>query len=68
MFQLKIATDAAAFGDTPDERAAEIARILRSLADRIEFIVPEEARRPVRDANGNTVGEFMISDKLEKAA
>lgn len=54
---LTISMDNAAFGDDP---AAELARILRDLADRVERVNPENIS--VRDANGNKVGELTITD------
>lgn len=54
---LTICTDNAAFGDTYEEMGAEIARILRETADRIERI-PNliESGMTLKDVNGNTVG------------
>jgi hypothetical protein len=58
--RLHIATENAAFSESP---ASELARILRKLADRIEsdpapYIV-------LRDVNGNMVGECQISETEE---
>lgn len=53
MFVLTIKTDNAAFEDDP---TAEVARILRGLADRLEGASPDEDY-PLRDLNGNCVGE-----------
>lgn len=55
MFKLEFATDNAAF-EVP---FAEIARILRDVAERIER---GAVSAPVRDINGNTVGAFAIED------
>jgi hypothetical protein len=62
-FTLTIETGNAAFGPSPAERAAELARILRAMADRMERhenILSSGA--PVRDLNGNTVGRWHLSD------
>lgn len=53
MFVLTIGTDSAAFEEDP---TAEVARILRALADRLEGASPDEDY-PLRDLNGNQVGE-----------
>lgn len=60
-FGLEIDTDNAAFGDTRDDGAVEIARILRALADLMtgeRMAAPEHrlADSPLRDLNGNAVG------------
>lgn len=54
MFKLEFKTDNAAFGDGNGE--AEIARILRQLADRIEGGGRDDMLIYVADLNGNTVG------------
>lgn len=54
MFKLTIKTDNAAFTDDPD---AEVARILRAAADRVEN---GEMPGALRDINGNTVGRFEL--------
>jgi hypothetical protein len=61
MFKIEIATDNAAFDD--DEGNAEIARILRELADRIERgdAVGDWWELPLRDVNGNRIGEARRS-------
>jgi len=56
MFTLKINTDNAAFEDDP---TAEVARILRALADRLVCASPDESY-PLRDVNGNKVGEAVF--------
>ena len=65
MFTLQISTDNAAFSDSldpdyyPDEaRAAELARILREIAD---DIVGAGSGGWAFDINGNNVGEWVIS-------
>jgi hypothetical protein len=58
-FNLTIDWDNATFGDPFDENAAitELAHILRELADRIEQGNPSE---PVRDTNGNRIGQYTL--------
>jgi hypothetical protein len=56
---ITIDTDNAAFGDTEYERYAEIARILRAAADRIDaddFEGNHFNEVILRDVNGNRVG------------
>ena len=61
MFELKFSLDSAAFGDN---RASEIARILRNLADTIEDLVRHDALGTysggTRDINGNTIGKWSV--------
>lgn len=52
MFTVKFETDNAAFED--ENMRYETARILREIAERIETGMQYG---PVRDANGNTIGE-----------
>lgn len=62
-FQLTINTDGSAFCDeeTGDHApGAEIARILRRLADRIEF--GGWLEEPVFDINGNRVGNYVVTN------
>lgn len=40
----------------------DVAAALRAVADRIEHEL--EARGPIRDANGNTVGEYQVFDRI----
>lgn len=58
MLTVKISTANAAFGDSPEEARAELARILSELARRIGAGVGSE---PVRDFNGNTVGTVKLT-------
>lgn len=51
------ANDAAACG-------AEVARILRNLATRVESGITGPDERTVFDANGNRVGRLVITGKL----
>ena len=58
MFTLKIETKNAAFADDCYSPQLEVARILRSLADKIE---DGDSQGPVLDYNGNTVGHFALT-------
>jgi len=51
-------TGNAAFGESDEERAAELARILRTAAARLER--GDECGR-LLDHNGNSVGRFEVS-------
>lgn len=58
---IEIACDNAAF---EDNRNAELARILRKLADQIAeepSTHPYDLERSLRDANGNKVGGLLVS-------
>lgn len=55
MFRLEIATDNDAFTD--DNARAEVARILRRLADNVEAGATDGH---VRDVNGNRVGTWVL--------
>jgi hypothetical protein len=57
MFTVKIKTDNATF---ENDVTAEVARILRELADRMTGASPDEDY-PLRDINGNKVGEAKFS-------
>jgi hypothetical protein len=60
-FTLKIKCDNDAFGDDP---GAELGRILHELASRLERMpVCRGDRFPLRDTNGNTVGEAKTSSR-----
>jgi hypothetical protein len=58
MFSIEFKTDNAAFDGDADKQA-EVARILRGIADKVEAGADYGC---VRDANGNTIGEFFIED------
>jgi hypothetical protein len=64
MFSLQINTDNAAFRDGGPTR--EIARILRSIADGLVELGPDNARvfdqMPLVDINGHTVGKITVTD------
>lgn len=52
---IRIKTANAAFGETPDDRLSEVARILRRLADDLESTTDGWPRK-LYDVNGNQVG------------
>jgi hypothetical protein len=58
-FSLEFQMNNAAFADNP---AGEVARILRDVADKVErgdgFTVGDAELRPIRDSNGNLIGEY----------
>ncbi len=60
MITITIKTDNAAFED--GNRAAEVARILRHLADRIVTDLPPQPTK-LLDRNGNTVGEVKLTGR-----
>ena len=56
--KIELSMDNAAFGEAP---GMEAARILRELADRIEYdILAPDMFVPLRDVNGNRVGQTEI--------
>ena len=55
-FKLSITTDNAAF---EGDENAEVARILRGLADRLGGASPDESY-PLRDVNGNQIGRAHV--------
>jgi hypothetical protein len=57
-FTLNIKTDNAAFGEDDDERTAEISRILRNIAARLDDGT-DLARGTAYDINGNPVAEWV---------
>lgn len=65
-FCLNIDTGNAAFGPCASDRADELARILRNLADRLARDAVGLSG-PLRDANGNTVGRWTL-DEFDHAA
>ena len=60
-FTLYIKCDGAAFDETP---ASEIARILRSVADKIEAEGPSGFYETIRDINGNDVGRHALKTEI----
>jgi hypothetical protein len=59
MFSLEFRTRNEAFGETPGDKATEVARILRSIADRLEAEA-DGGTGKVRDLNGNAVGQWTL--------
>jgi hypothetical protein len=57
-FTLKIKCDNAAFDPEP---GIELARILRTIADRVESEGTTELRGRAMDSNGNSVGEYKLT-------
>ena len=60
-FILEFSTGNAAFGDDSESRSAEIARILRTLADSVEG--RDWNLFKLLDLNGNTVGEAELKEE-----
>lgn len=63
MFEIDLELNNAAFADHP---GAEIAQILRALADRLDNLTPDgegqlQREEPLRDANGNRCGNWRIA-------
>ena len=57
MLKVKINTDNQAFSC---QEGTEVARILRLLADRLEYLDKlQESQLPLKDVNGNTVGYYQ---------
>lgn len=63
MFKLEITTANAAFDEIEGDAGAEVARILRELAERVESGLPTGDTATVRDANGNAVGEWRYQSE-----
>lgn len=62
MITIAIKTDNAAFGDARTfQRAGEVARILRGLADRLD--AGDRLPENLRDVNGNHVGNVVVTGK-----
>jgi hypothetical protein len=62
-FHLTIGTDNAAFDPEPEP---ELAHLLRSIADRIEYGSDHgnlAESRPIYDSNGNRVGQFTLTEE-----
>lgn len=60
-FTLTIDTENAAFGDSQLDAEAEVARILRVVAGRLDEAFWADDGT-LRDANGNTVGRFVFEE------
>ena len=58
-FRLDVECDNAAFGDTDEERNAELSRILHKLAERIGQMAIVVSGK-VHDVNGNKVGDWSV--------
>ena len=57
--RITINTEGAAFGDDSfEDSVAEVARILRELADKIEVLGGLPAYLPLHDINGNNCGNM----------
>lgn len=63
MFKLHIDTDNAAFED--GNKGAEVARILRGLADKVESEGLQWCYQNLRDINGNIVGAYAEKESLK---
>jgi len=62
MFTLQISTNNEAFGEDRWSRADEVSRILQEAILNVHL---GEDRFPLKDSNGNTVGEFVFDGKGE---
>jgi hypothetical protein len=56
MFRVSFETCNAAFGETEEERRAEVARILRKVIRQLEGMATDEG--VIMDGNGNKVGSW----------
>lgn len=67
MFTLKIRTDGAAFAETEAAYCAplEVARILREVADKLEYGEATGLFQTVHDVNGNDVGRWKLTNNEE---
>lgn len=61
-FTLTIDCDNAAFGDTPQERLAEVARIVIRCGERLETMTEGYPFGTLCDANGNRVGHYALGE------
>lgn len=62
VFRLRFDCDNAAFEDGIE---AEIASVLRELADRIERHEATGLYQNIRDTNGNVIGTFRLAEETE---
>ncbi len=61
-FILKIKTDNAAFGEDQMDRASEIFAIMQTVSAQVYDNAPSPGdTMPVRDSNGNTVGQWSLA-------
>lgn len=67
MLTIRIDTDNAAFGETPDDRNAELARIVREISRNILTGSFTYGSETIRDVNGNDIGEWRVSaDRIDR--
>lgn len=64
-FQLAICIDNDAFSDNPDKTLAEMLRFAASKVDSGWAKGSSNYRHPIRDYNGNVVGNFVLTEKNE---
>lgn len=62
MFTVTIDTDNEAFQGYDHGPGPEVARILRAIADKLEFRDGYDKHQTVFDANGNDVGRFRLTE------
>ena len=62
---ITIYTDNAAFGETDNDEALEVARILNELKSYILINESVPFYKPLKDTNGNTVGNVEYTDELD---
>jgi hypothetical protein len=71
MFKIEMQTDNSAFGDTREDNAREVARILRQIADKLknDEWASNGMHQTIFDLNGNDVGRFVLkgSDAVRKS-
>lgn len=69
MFKIEMSTDNAAFGDTRESQAEEVACILEWVARdlRSNFWARSGLHQTMFDLNGNDVGRFIIKPSAELA-
>ena len=60
-FTLTIDTSNAAFGPTPADRGAEIARILAKIGAALQTGYPSAQGEKLHDINGNACGSFELT-------
>ncbi len=61
-YTLTIQADNDAFGQNEPDRSREVARIMRTVAMRLEHGGTFEALDPLRDINGNRVGQLTLTE------
>jgi hypothetical protein len=62
MFKIEMQTESVAFGDTREEQANEVARILRDIADELTADVRARSgsHQNIVDINGNDAGRYLL--------